>query len=172
MGIDHFWASVPQQKLFVYTDGADITNTDGWLLLFRDGILAEAPWLGPTALLLIQGMYQAIGALADAGLHVIVDDVLYDPRVLQLAVDALYERNVLFVGVRCPLDVAVRREQERGDRAVGAAIFHSLVHAHVHYDLEVDTSCTSPQACAEQIKTASENSSPHTAFYQLRQRLS
>lgn len=167
-GIDHFLASVPQQRLFVYDD-VNAMTTDGWLLVFRNGVLVQVPRLGPTALKLLNGMYQAIGALADAGIDVIVDDVIYDPRVLQLAVNALSERNVLFVGVRCPLDVVIRREQERGDRAGGAALFHSLVHGHGCYDLEVDTSLNHPQECSAQVKAAIESNLPRTAFRQLKQ---
>lgn len=163
MGIDHFLPSVPP-RLFVYTDEEKHGLVEGWLLLFRDGKLAAVPQLGATALHLFQGMYATISALADAGINVIFDDVIYNPRVLQSAVQELSERNVLFVGVRCPLEVVIRREQARGDRAGGAALFHPLVHAHGIYDLEVDTSLHSAQECADQIKDALQNNIPRTAF--------
>ncbi len=168
MGIDHFLPSVPP-RLFVYTDDENHPAVEGWLLLFRDGKLVEVPQLGSTALHLFQGMYAALGALADTGINVIFDDVIYNPHVLQSAVDELSERNVLFIGVRCPLEVVIRREQERGDRAGGAALFHPLVHAHSVYDVEVDTSLHSAQECAAQIKSAILNQLPCHAFQQLRE---
>ncbi|MFN8495259.1 MAG: hypothetical protein U0350_47095 [Caldilineaceae bacterium] len=167
MGIDHFLSSVPQ-RLFVYTDDENHPAVEGWLLLFRDGKLVEVPRLGPTALHLLQGMYATLGALADAGINVIFDDVIYDPRVLQSAISELSERNALFVGIRCPLEVVIRREQERGDRAGGAALFHSLVHAHGRYDLEVDTSLYRAQEGAAQVKAAILNQLSDRTFRQLR----
>jgi len=125
--------------------------------------------IGPTGYRLLAGMYQAIAALARAGNHVIVDDVIYDQKVLKAAVEALHTLPVLFVGVRCPLDVVIRREQERGDRGPGgAAAFYHLVHAHERYDLKVDTSCASAVECAQRIKRAMEQNHPRTAFQSLK----
>lgn len=167
LGLDHFLLSVPR-RLYVYTEDENSPGVEGWLLVFRDGKLAKVPQLGPTALHLFQGMYATIGALADAGINVIFDDVIYDPRVLQVAVNELSQRNVFFIGVRCPLEVVMRREQERGDRAGGAALFHPLVHAHDIYDVEVDTSSSSAEACAAQIKAAIISQGAYSAFAQLR----
>jgi chloramphenicol 3-O phosphotransferase len=74
---------------------------------------------------------------------------------------------VLFVGVRCPLDEILRRraasESEAGRRyaqAEGGEIpvpilrWQEAVHVPGHYDLEVDTSQATPEACAEQILSA------------------
>jgi chloramphenicol 3-O phosphotransferase len=128
--------------------------------------------IGPTGYRLLAGMYQAIAALARAGNHVIVDDVIYDQRVLKAAVEALHPLPVLFVGVRCPLDVVMRRERERGDRGPGgAAAFYHLVHAHERYDLEVDTSRASAVECARRIKQALEDDCPRTALRQLKERI-
>ncbi len=127
--------------------------------------------IGQTGYRLLAGMYQAIAALARAGNPVIIDDVIYDQRVLQAAVEALHPLPVLFVGVRCPLEVAIRREQERGNRGPGGAVaFYDLVHAHGLYDLEVDTSRFSAIECAQQIKQALEAQQPCIALQQLQQR--
>ena len=62
---------------------------------------------------------------------------------------------LLSVGVRCPLDEVIRREAARRNRTLGQARAHfESVHAHVGYDVEVDTSAANPEACAEVIAAA------------------
>lgn len=177
-GVDHFLERVPS-RLFVRCDAAEVAAhapVDGWLLPFRDGALVERPRLGPSALRILSGMYRAIAALAGAGVNVVVDDVIYDARVLQAAGRALADLPVLFVGVRCPLAVAEARERARGDRAPGGArVFHGLVHqlvaAHGRYDVEVDTAEHTPTECARAIQQALTGGTPGTAFRELQQRL-
>jgi chloramphenicol 3-O phosphotransferase len=61
----------------------------------------------------------------------------------------------VLVGVRCDLAELQRREKARGDRGVGQALWqHERVHALGPYDLEVDTTATPPEACAEAILQA------------------
>lgn len=77
----------------------------------------------------------------------------------------------LFVGVHCPLDVLEQREMERQDRTLGQARAQfPLVHAHGAYDLEVDTSVASAEACAVEIKRRLEDGKPGYAFKHLRQK--
>ncbi|MBX3014301.1 MAG: hypothetical protein KF832_22450 [Caldilineaceae bacterium] len=143
-GLDHFLATVPRLAMLA-----------GWELPFQDGILIGAPRLGPVAYQLLDGMYASFATLAATGLNLIVDDVIYDPQVFQLAKARLAATNVFSVGLHCPLAEAIRREVARGDRAPGgAAIFHGLVHRHGSYDLEVDTAQWSPAECAERIQAA------------------
>ena len=174
-GIDHLLDRAPR-RLLTYWD--PVTEEEprgpaGWVLPFHDGALVDRPRLGPAALRLLAGMYRAFGALAAASVNVIVDDVIYDERVLRSAADALAELSVLFVGVFCPLHVAEERERTRGDRATGGArVFHGLVHPLVHaqgrYDLEVDTSTGDPAECAQRVARAWLEHGPGTAFRALR----
>lgn len=153
-GIDHFLAAAPKQ-VYAYTADNAPTSAEGWQLPFRDGRLIDVPRLGPVAYQLLAGMYASFATLAAAGIHLIVDDVIYDPQVFQLAQSHLAGSQALFVGLHCPLAEAIRREQARGDRAPGgAAIFHGLVHRHGAYDLELDTAQLSPAECAERIQSA------------------
>ena len=165
-GIDHFLERYPD-RMITYSDGVDPAHAEGWLAVFRDDTLIEVR-IGPAGYRMIAGMYRAIAALAEAGLNVVVDDVMYDPHVLEEAVATLHEYDVFFVGVRCALDVAERRERERGDRAKGGArAFHYLVHRHAIYDLEIDSAQLSAEECAAHIKRALRaRSTPH-AFAQL-----
>ncbi len=99
----------------------------------------------------------------------IVDDVIYDARVLRLAVDILPPERVFFVGIRCPLEVAERRESERGNRARGGArAFYPLVHRHAVYDCEVDSAAETPLACALEVKERLNEHNGPRAFVRLR----
>lgn len=168
-GIDHFLAAAPWSRLMVYSDSTSQTEAEGWFLPFRDGALIGAPCLGPVAYQWLDGMYASFATLARAGINLIVDDAIYDPRVLQSAVTHLADLPVFFVGLHCPVEEAMRREVARGDRAPGgAAIFHGLVHKHGRYDLELDTAQLSPAECAEQIQATLQHQVLHTAFVQLR----
>lgn len=167
-GIDHFLGAAPRSRLMVYSDSTAQTEAEGWFLPFRDGALIDAPRLGPVAYQWLDGMYASFAALATAGINLIVDDVIYDPKVLQMAVTRLAALPILFVGLHCPIAEALRREQARGDRAPGgAAIFHGLVHKHGVYDLELDTAALSPAECAEQIKQTLQHQPVQVAFAQL-----
>jgi chloramphenicol 3-O phosphotransferase len=183
-GIDHFLPRVPA-KCFVVSDGVSPPADDYFLLVYRgevartvaereggetvyaDGTLAEVR-IGPGGLRLLAGMYRGIAALAAAGIDVIVDDVIYDRRVLTVAVAALCDSRVLFVGLHVPREVAEQRERERGDRGPGgAAAFYDLVHAHAIYDLELDTAVATPMECALHIKQALQNEHPRRAVREL-----
>jgi len=170
-GIDHYLQSVPE-KFSVTASVIDPPTAEGILWLTgNDGRITEIR-LGPVGYRLLKGMYWAIAALASVGNNVIVDDVIFDPRVLREAVSTLHLFNVLFVGVRCPLEVAERREQERGDRRAGLVkTTFPLVHRHGIYDLEVDTSVSSSMECALQIKQRLQNGATPTAFSELYRKL-
>jgi chloramphenicol 3-O phosphotransferase len=124
---------------------------------------------GTLAKRFIFGMHAAVAGFVSVGNNLIFDDVLYDPAYLENYVRLLNPANVLFVGLRCPLDVLEQRERARGNRAVGHARGHfHLVHQHGIYDLEVDTSLASPEACADQIAQRLY-AAPPTAFHRLRE---
>ena len=96
---------------------------------------------GELGLRLVDGLHRMVASLADAGLSVIVDHVLLEPAWLPDLAARLAGHEVLFVGVRCPLDVVVERERARRDRTLGqAAAQFDVVHRAGGYDLEVDTS--------------------------------
>ena len=167
-GIDQFLIEHLPRRLIIYSDGVHPTSAEGWLAIFRDEALSEVR-IGPLGLQWIEGMYRAVAALAESGLNVILDDVIYDRRVLKAAVEILPARQVYFVAIRCPLEVAEAREQARGMRVKGGArTFYDLVHAHGIYDLEVDSAKYSPEECADQIKASLQNRPIPSAFSQLR----
>ena len=138
--------------VFVFSDGSIGSSVEGWEIIFHDGRLDEV-CVGPGALRFLTGMYRAVAAFASVGNHLIVDDVIYHPDVLRIAINELHDFPVLLVGIRLPLEIAEQREIERGDRALGGArTFFAGVHDEKLYDLELDSSTDSPDECARRIK--------------------
>ncbi|MFE6974426.1 chloramphenicol phosphotransferase CPT family protein [Streptomyces sp. NPDC057682] len=117
------------------------------------------------------GFHRSIAAMAEVGNDVVVDHVLSEPWRLLDCLEVLPPEDVLFVGVRCPLEELTRRELARGDRPSGLAAFqYDLVHAHGDYDVECDTSTASPRECAQRIKEFLPHHFSPTAFTRLRRR--
>jgi chloramphenicol 3-O phosphotransferase len=117
----------------------------------------------------VSGFHRSLPALATTGLPLIVDHVLQEPEWLQECVVALSQVSVWFVGVRCPLAELERREQARADRMPGMARHHfPRVHQHELYDVEVDTSQLTPEACARRVHEALHGRLEPRAFEQLR----
>jgi chloramphenicol 3-O phosphotransferase len=101
---------------------------------------------------LMQGFHRSVAGLASAGNNVIVDHVLAGKPLLRDCVELMGDMPVLFVGVHAPLEALKQRELERGNRHVGLAEFQfERVHQGVMYDVEINTSASSPEECARQI---------------------
>ncbi len=122
------------------------------------------------------GLYDSIAAHSRLGVNVVADvghhDAYSVPRgILYDCARRLAGLPALFVGVRCPLDVIVARRQATWDphRGPDAHIrrWQREVHTPGIYDLEVDTSKSTPDACAEQIRRRLDQGPPPTAFAQL-----
>lgn len=117
----------------------------------------------------MRGMHRAIAALAKTGNNVVADHVLLDRHWLSDCLDAFEKLDVVFVGVMCPIEVLEAREKERRDRTLGQARGQAgIIHQNCIYDLEVDTSKLSTEACAQQIK-ARLLAGHYTALEQMRQ---
>ena len=87
-------------------------------------------------------------------------------------VDVLSDFQVLFVGVRCPLEELEQRERKRGNRKIGMARFqYDLVHSHNIYDIEVNTFKYNPLECAMQIKDVLKEKNTCKAFKTLEKKL-
>ncbi len=132
---------------------------------------------------LYAAFYDSIAAHSRAGLNVVADVGHHDPAVLADCARRLAGLPVLFVGVRCPIDVIMARRNSgqpgrQGQYAVGSAAdpipapvlrWEAAVHAHGPYDLEVDTSALTPTECAAQILGRLAGP-PGTAFHALARR--
>jgi chloramphenicol 3-O phosphotransferase len=117
----------------------------------------------------LRGMRRAIAAFAAEGNNVIIDDLMFEPGFLFDYLNALAGFEVLFVGVRCPIDVVNAREAKRPGRFPGTATSHfDVVHQHCVYDIEVDTGTATPRQCAEQIIARLDDGRAKDAFDRLR----
>jgi chloramphenicol 3-O phosphotransferase len=115
--------------------------SDGTVNVGSEFRTVEAAWM------------EGVAAMVRAGARVIVDEVFLSGAAGQRRWQrALAGLDVLWVGVRCDSAVAAGREIARGDRVQGMAASQAeLVHRDVAYDLEVDTTHTEAQACAQAI---------------------
>ena len=126
-------------------------------------------------------MYESIAAHSRLGLNVVVDVGHHDAYAIPQGIlsDSARRLNglpVLFVGVRCPIEIIMERRQKTGKK-VGSAAYSLMPHPvqlwqrEVHipgiYDLEVDTSLLSSGACAEAIRQYLADSPAPSAFQRL-----
>jgi chloramphenicol 3-O phosphotransferase len=125
-------------------------------------------------------LYDSIAAHGRAGLNVVVDVGHYDGAILVDCARRLAGLPVLFVGVRCPIEVVMARRNagqpgREHDYATGSDAepvpapvlrWQDAVHVPGIYDLEVDTSTHSPDECAAAIGRRLD-AGPGTAFAQL-----
>jgi chloramphenicol 3-O phosphotransferase len=171
VGLDRTLQSLPSE-LFVITDDIDHAPVDGWLIPIRNGVQVALPTLGPIAIDELERMYESFGARADAGANLIVDDVLWHPRALTMAITHFADRDAWLVDVYCPIEIAIQREKRRSDRASGGAVLFAQVHRHGIYDIKVDTSLLAPLEAAQQVIGALSPGRRPTAFRELRSKMS
>jgi chloramphenicol 3-O phosphotransferase len=141
----------------------------------------ERPDLEPLVAILYSAMYESIAAHSRLGLHVVVDvghhDAYSIPRgILPDCARRLQGLPVLFVGVRCPIEIIVERRRNTGwivesadDALVPGPVrlFQREVHIPGIYDLEVDTSLLSPAECAALIRQHLDHGPAPSAFQRL-----
>jgi chloramphenicol 3-O phosphotransferase len=110
---------------------------------------------GPILERAMQGMRNAIAAMAEHGNDLIVDEVMIGPDKAQEYRALLSRFDVRFVGLFAPLDVLETRERARGDRETGLARWqYHRVHRDMVYDLEIDTTTTTSLENARLIRGA------------------
>jgi chloramphenicol 3-O phosphotransferase len=121
---------------------------------------------------LYAALWESVAAHERLGLDLAVDVGLHDRAAAADGARRLSGLPVLFVGVRCPVDVAIARRHAAGDerystdRAV-VERWEEAVHGQWAYDLEVDSSLASPGECAEAIGARLAAGPAPTAFRRL-----
>ena len=104
------------------------------------------------AMRILDGMYQAAAAMASAGVHVILDDVVWERPVAELARRAMRDVPHVIVEVDCDVAVALEREAQRADRYRGAvAAYASEPPVVVEPDIRLDTTRRAPHECAAEL---------------------
>jgi chloramphenicol 3-O phosphotransferase len=130
----------------------------------------EKPDLEPLIPVFYAALYDSIAAHSRLGLNVVVDVGHHDSytKPLDILADCARRLNglpVLFVGVRCSIEVIMQRrnagqsgreghyEAGTADMPIPAAVlrWQEAVHRPGLYDVEVDTSDTNPEDCAAAI---------------------
>lgn len=126
---------------------------------------------------LFAGLYEATAAHSRLGLNVVIDIGHHEAysRPLGIVADAarrLRGLPVLYVGVRCPLEVIMQRRRDTwgdewspGDPLPPSVVRRERVtHEPGIYDMEVDTSKLTPEACAEAIRERLQQGPPSRVF--------
>jgi chloramphenicol 3-O phosphotransferase len=130
---------------------------------------------------LYAAFYESVAAHSRAGLNVVVDVGHHDAGVLADCARRLAGLPVLFVGVRCPIEVIMERRNagqagREGEYATGSTAepipapvtrWQRAVHVPGIYDLEVDTSLLDPDECAASIRRWLSDGPPPSAFRRL-----
>ena len=113
------------------------------------------------------GYHRAVAAVASVGNDVIMDYPLSEPWRLDDLLGVLEGYDVTLVDVHCSPDELDRRERVRGDRPAGLAR-SQRVFRHGDCDIAVETTNSSPEACAIAIATELAALDPDKAFDRLR----
>lgn len=156
LGVDRFKAMTPDG----YQPGIGL----------RPG--GERPDLEPLVARLYAAMYESIAIHSRQGVNVVVDVGHHDGYSRPLGILPACARRlaglpVLFVGVRCPLDVVLeRRRATWGPPPDLAPVrrWQEAVHTPGIYDLELDTSLLDPDASAALIRARLADGPAPTAF--------
>lgn len=99
------------------------------------------------------GFHRAVRGMALAGNNIVMDHVLSEPWRLPDLLTVMVDVDVVFVGVHCDANDLTHREAARGDRVAGTAVAQiEAVHQHRLYDVEVNTSEETVEACAARIR--------------------
>ncbi|WP_428376918.1 chloramphenicol phosphotransferase CPT family protein [Lichenicoccus sp.] len=110
---------------------------------------------GPVMARTMRGMRHAIAALAAPGNDLVVDDVMLEAGEADHYRALLTGVNLRFVGLLASLEVLEARERARGDRQLGLARWQfDRVHRGQRYDLEIETSDSTPAQNALRIRDA------------------
>ena len=138
---------------------------------FRAGYL-EQSWESDDGTLfdrVMAGYLASLRALALEGIDLLAEAVITPGRRRAYAA-AFGGLDVMLIGLRCPLDVALERERHRADRRTGPmdlppAAF-AAIHAGMGYDLDIDTATGTPESIAAAILQRLHEG-PRTAFGRL-----
>jgi len=129
-----------------------VLANDGVVFDTSDGFEMRMGAVGHTLLIAYR---ESVGAIARAGMNVIVDDVMLREEEWESWRHATAGLSVLWVRVRIDLDVLEDREWARKDRVVGMARWqHPLVHRFANYDVTVDTGVLDPSSAADAVFAA------------------
>ena len=172
LGVDVFARGVTPKR---YQPGVGLRPGPG------PGFGGDRPELEPLVPTFYAALYESIAAHSRLGLNVVSDGGHHGaihPGMLGDCARRLAGLPVLFVGVRCPIEVIMKRRNESapGQYAVSTPddpipapvrLWQEEVHKPGIYDLEVDTALLSPEECTEVIRERLAAGTPGDAFERL-----
>ncbi|MEO6876605.1 MAG: chloramphenicol phosphotransferase [Opitutaceae bacterium] len=144
-------------------------SNDAFIFMAPEQALKDDHVRPKVLLPLLSAFHRALPIIAATGLPVIIDHVLETEEWVRECVEGLARYEVLWIGVKCPLDELERREKARGDRQIGIARWqYERVHRFGAYDFELDTHANSPEQCAALLKELLRSGHKGEAFERLR----
>ncbi|MBP9914543.1 MAG: hypothetical protein KBF26_14180, partial [Opitutaceae bacterium] len=144
-------------------------SNDAFIFMFPEHVLKDDSVRPKVLWPLLSAFNQSLPNLAACGFPMIVDYVLEAEEWVRECVESLAGYEVLFVGVKCPLDELERREKLRGDRQIGLARWQSeRVHRFGAYDFEIDTGANTPEQVAAELQALLLSGRKGEAFPRLR----
>ena len=153
-GDHHLLRQVLADQLVRYAGPFD-DAWEWWSIPSVDERLIGRPRAGRRALRLLDGMYRSAVALVRAGNNVVLEDVVWEPAVATIALEALGAIDPLVVRLVCPYAVAVDRERARPDRFVGGvAAYAGEPELITDVDLTLDSAQRDRESIARQILAA------------------
>ena len=167
VGLDTFFFMLPPQYL-----GQGAKAHEGFQFLTQED--EEGPIThvhpGSYAQALCRTTIDVIQLMANRDHDLVVDELLFREESLKHYVEALENHTVYFIGIHCEPHILKEREIARGDRTpgLGRALVHR-VHRPTHpYDLELNTTNTSPKENAQHILNFIKQTSQPQGFEKLR----
>jgi chloramphenicol 3-O phosphotransferase len=163
-GDQHFLAALPVDQLVRRDEPVD-DDWPGWSAPTSGGLILGRPTAASRARRLLDGMYQAAVALARTGNNVIIEDVIWERHVADIAHAALRPIDPFIVRLTCPVAVALAREHARSDRIDGAvAVYAQQPDLVGRVDLEIETTNHGVDVVAQHILRSLRERVPDDAF--------
>lgn len=144
-GIDDAFAMLPQ-RMHNHADGFFFDRNADDLIRLNFGAFGRAT---------LKAHQAAAAATARSGVNLILDEVVLNRDLMESWHLTLRDLKVFWVGIHCDLAELERREIARGDRIRGQARGQfDIVHRHMQYDFEIDSTSRPAMDCAKQIAEA------------------
>lgn len=131
-----------QKKWFYFTQSVD-----------KAGNVSMHINQGQEASKLVEDFIDSLAIFVGKGHHVILDEIMWNPTVFDFY-KKTFSAVATFVVVKvyCQLEECLRREKVRGDRIIGFSRGLNTAYDNVsNFDIEVDTTSTSPKENAQKI---------------------
>ena len=152
-GVDDYFAKMPRAWFAIGAHRGP--HADEGFVFDTSGPGGFEMRMGPAGDTMLRAYRESVGAMARAGVNVIVDDVQLRDVEWDMWQQATAGLDVTWVQVRIDLDVLVARELARADRVLGMAHWqYDKVHRNPTYDVTIDTGVLSPDDAADALLTA------------------